>query len=476
MQIRHKINLWIASLGLLINLVLAGFILFEASELAYETLDEELEIAIREDFKPLANVSPRQILDARVFESLLDFDEQYWIKVFDVNGKNVFASTLGKLVEIPFHPAKEQHNYDAVVPENSLLFQGNSIKSDKKNRHTLRFRVNHVKINAGGSVFFVQIARSVEALEHEIDELISIVVMGFCVAAIILLVLSHLLTNKILQPIIEINTLATEISASDMTRRIPLGKNIDEVYLLADSLNKMFDRLQHSFASQKQLLADAAHELKSPITMLLLFMERSMERRDLPMDYSSQLMNQTHILRRMGRLVKNLLEISSLDQKSSLHLEVFDLGRMVSEMLEDFEVMFEQAAIEIENNVPFTYQLVGDREKIQRLLINLVDNAAKYNRDKGKIKLDCVEKNNEIHISVWNTGVGIPVTELKQVLKKFYRVEKSRSQKYGGSGLGLTIVDKIARLHGGSIIMDSLPGKWCSATVTLPLLHRKKGA
>ena len=122
----------------------------------------------------------------------------------------------------------------------------------------------------------------------------------------------------------------------------------------------------------------------------------------------------------------------------------------------------------------FDYQNAG--EKIQRLLINLVDNAAKYNRDKGKIKLDCVEKNNEIHISVWNTGVGIPVTELKQVLKKFYRVEKSRSQKYGGSGLGLTIVDKIARLHGGSIIMDSLPGKWCSATVTFPLLHRKKGA
>ena len=473
MQIRHKINLWITSLGLLINLVLASIILFEASELAYETLDEELEIAIREDFKPLANV-PGKVFDAHLFEELLDFDQQYWIKVFDINKKIVFASTLAKRVDIPFQPNKEEYNYEAVVPENSLLVQGESTQENKTDNNALTFRVNHLKINVGETVFFVQIARSVEALDHEIDELISIVVMGFCVAGVLLLVLSHLLTNKILQPIIEINALATEISASDMTRRIPLGENVDELYHLADSLNRMFDRLQHSFASQKQLVADAAHELKNPITMLLLFMERSMERRDLPREYTSQLINQTHILRRMGRLVKNLLDISSLDQKTSLHLECFDLGHMVTRMLDDFQVMFEQASIEIENAVPSTYQMVGDREKIQRLLINLVDNAAKYNRQEGKIKLDCVEKKNEIHISVWNTGMGIPAAELKQVLKKFYRVEKSRSQKYGGSGLGLTIVDKIASLHGGRVIMDSVPGQWCRAMVIFPLAPLEK--
>ncbi len=478
MQIRHKINLWITSLGLLINLVLASIILFEAVELAYQTLDEELEIAIREDLKPLEDIQGKSF-DSQLFGEMFDFDEQYWIKVFDINKKKLFASTLAKHIDIPFKQTEDGYNYDTILPANSPFFKGEKAEFDRfsendgdgaggRRKITLTFRVNQFKINMGEAVFWVQIARSVEVLDDEIDELISIVVMGFSVAAVILLVLSNFLTHKILQPIVEINALAKAISASDMTQRIPLGKSVDELYHLAKSLNSMFDRLQQSFATQKQLVADAAHELKSPITMLLLFMERSMERQDLPLDYSNQLINQANTLRRMGRLVKNLLDISTLDEKASLHLESFDLGSVVAKILDDFEALFENGGIRVENTIPSTCKVVGDREKIQRLLINLVDNAVKYNWQRGEIRVGFVEKSKEIHIFVWNTGVGIPGNELKQVLKKFYRVEKSRSQKYGGSGLGLTIVDKIARLHGGGVIMESEPGKWCRATVFFP--------
>ena len=477
-QIRYKINLWITSLGLLVNLVLVAIILFEAIELAYETLDEELEIAIREDFKPLAGMTGT-VFDYQLFDRLLDFDEQYWIKVFDENKKTVFASPLAEQITIPFKETGEEYNYDIRLPEESPFFNGaryeKTVMPDREMAHggesayvPVTFRVHLYRFDMGGSFFHVQIARSVEALKHEIHELIYIVITGFFVATVLLLVLSFFLTKKILQPIVEINALAQDISASNMDRRIPLGKSQDELYMLSESLNRMFDRLQQSFASQKQLVADAAHELKSPITMLLLFMERSMERRDLPAEYADQLMTQVGILRRMGRLIKNLLDISLLELQDALHLERVDLEEMVDKLLDDFEVVFASAGIQVEKQVPSGCWIRGDREKLQRLLINLVDNAIKYNVERGRIKIGVTEKNDGIQLSVWNTGVGIPVEELHHVLKKFYRVEKSRSQKYGGSGLGLTIVHRIAELHGGDVLMESEPTKWCRATVFLP--------
>lgn len=480
MQIRHKINLWITSLGLLVNLVLASIILFEAIELPYEALDEELEIEIREDLKPPDGIITGQDFNPQFFSDQLDFDELYWIKVLDKDQNTVFVSKLARHIEIPFHDKQEAYNCDIVVPEYSAFYNqkhGGNINEavHEKNRKgdfkkiIIPFRINRFKIDMGETFFYIQIARSIEDIEAEINELIHIVVMGFVVAAAILMIFSYLLTNKILQPIIEINALAREISASDMSRRIPLGKNKDELYHLSKSLNSMFDRLQQSFAGQKQLVADAAHELKSPITMLLLFIERSMERQDLPLEYSKGLIIQANILRRMSRLVKNLLDISILELKDSLSIETFDLDAMMAKILDDFEMVFEASGIQIKKKIPPGYRMKGDREKIQRLLINLVDNAAKYNCDKGKIKIACTPENHCLRISVWNTGPGIPEQDLKNVLKKFYRVEKSRSQRHGGSGLGLTIVNKIAQLHGGHVIMESEADTWCRATVILPL-------
>ena len=478
MQIRHKINLWITSLGLLVNLVLASIILFEAVELPYEALDEELEIQIREDLKTLDRIKG-QALNYETLDELLDFDDLYWIKVLDQNKNIIFTSEFAKHISIPFKESKEGYNYKVIIPENSGFYTNDpgtreDLLKDKTagrneiKKTTLLFRLNQFKIDMGEDIFDIRIARSVEDIEKEIDELIHIVATGFFVAAVILLVFSYFLTAKILQPIIEINDLAKEISASNMAKRIPLTKNKDELYILSQSLNNMFDRLQQAFKNQKQLVADAAHELKSPITMLLLFMEGSMERRDLPLEYSRQLISQANILRRMSRLVKNLLEISILEQKESLNFEVFDLGLMMGKIVNDFEAVFEAAGIQVENMVPPKYQIMGDWEKLQRLFINLLDNAVKYNIEDGKIKIGFTEKDGYIHISIWNTGIGIPKEDLKNVLKKFYRVEKSRSQKHGGSGLGLTIVHQIARLHRGDVVMESEHTKWCRANIILP--------
>jgi signal transduction histidine kinase len=120
-------------------------------------------------------------------------------------------------------------------------------------------------------------------------------------------------------------------------------------------------------------------------------------------------------------------------------------------------------------DVPEDLRIRGDRDSLQRVLINLVDNAVKYNMDCGRIEIAAEVKNNMVHLSIFNTGIGIPSKDIDRVFEQFYRVEKSRSSKYGGSGLGLTIVKRIIELHRGNITIESEPNAGTRINIRLPI-------
>lgn len=458
LKIRHKIILWITSVGLIVTMFFAGYTLHESIELSYEIMDEDLKSDVQEDLKSLEMEPHGRI--AEVFDTLLDFDESHWIKVFDDQMNLVYSSTLSGTADIPFEEGDSGYNYQIQLPRPA---------GDDGRQPLTVVRVNVFDIQIGDRSYKIQIAKDIKRLEKEVDELVSIVVVGFLLASVLLIVLSYFLTGKILEPIININRLTGEISATRLNRRIPLGKSKDEIYILSQSLNSMFDRLQQAFDMQKQFTADAAHELKTPITMLHLFMDQSLARQDLPQDYIRQLLSQMDILRRMRRMVKQLLDLSALDLKEHLQLEVFELSSMLHQVLEDFDIVFSSRNISLETGIPPGYPYRGDRDKLSRMFINLIDNAVKYNQDGGKIVVKLAEKNGWACISVWNSGPGIPDEDLPHVFDTFFRVDKSRSKTYGGSGLGLAIVKSIVQLHRGTVSMESQAGHWCLVTVHLPL-------
>jgi len=251
-----------------------------------------------------------------------------------------------------------------------------------------------------------------------------------------------------------------------------MGKSRDELYELSGSLNRMFDRLQYSFDMQKQFIADASHELKSPITLLMLFMERAVHRKDLPDAFKQRLMHQGNILRRMSRLVKNLLDLSALELKRNIDFKEVSLPSLLKSVLGDYEDVFAAKRIIVDMDIPENLAVRGDKDELQRVLINLVDNAIKYNRDGGEIRIKASKDDQGVHLSLFNTGRGIPKADLDKVFEQFYRVEKSRSLRYGGSGLGLTIVKRIVELHGGTLEMQSEPGAWTRVNITLPAATR----
>jgi len=228
----------------------------------------------------------------------------------------------------------------------------------------------------------------------------------------------------------------------------------------------MFDRLQYSFTQQKEFIGNAAHELKSPLTILMLGHEELLAG-DPPEKVRQELEKQLNTMRRLSRLVRDLLDISRLEQGETCHRQPVRLDQLIGQVVEDYQEMLQARRISVEIDTAAA-SLAGDPEQLLRLLINLIDNAIKYNlAADGRIVLRTVKSNGQMVLTVANTGQTIPAADLPRIFDQFYRVEKSRSQAYGGSGLGLTIVKRIVELHGGGIEAASRDG-WTTFTITLP--------
>jgi two-component system, OmpR family, sensor kinase len=459
LKIRQKIVLWITGAGVLASLAFSTIVFLAMIEQPYRLIDNELStvshyvmrLALPTDEMPeeIKNTNPP--INSK----------EYWIKIFNDHQTVVYHSELTRYVDLPLYDKHSGYTVRTTIPGKHLR-----LNQDQENEVT--FRVRRFRVPVQGRTYIVQIGKPIEKLDEEIFEIIKGIAFGLITAMLLLFFLSYLIAGKVLKPIGVIDRLAREINDKNLSMRIPLGKSRDELYRLSKSLNRMFDRLQSSFETQKGFVASASHELKSPLALLQLSMEDGIQNPDLPESLREQLMRQTDIVRRMSRLVKNLLDLSALELKECFDLKEIDLAELLKSVLSDYEVVFSAKKIDVQADVPPKINVKGDWENLQRAVINLVDNAVKYNHEGGKIKLKVTVKNKGVHMSLFNTGTGIPAADLDRVFVQFYRVEKSRSAEYGGSGLGLSIVKRIIELHGGRIDLESEPSAWTRVNIFLP--------
>ncbi|MFH0727165.1 MAG: ATP-binding protein [Pseudomonadota bacterium] len=455
MTIRQRITLLIAGAGLFASLLFSAAVFLELVEQPFQILDKELKEAAH-------RLAREKIVEQKKMMALSQFpvyennDLYYWLRISDsVSKETVYESDLARHVALP----------SLVTGGRTIVFAVVSTEKDRPGQKTA-FRVRTVETEVEGKKFTVQIGRSMEKLIPEIEELLMGLLAGFVFSTIALIIISFFIAGKILKPIRELNESASLINEKNLQQRIPEGPGRDEFTELTRTINGMLDRLQFSFAKQKRYVADASHELKSPIAMLRLFFEEAAQRSDLPEAFQQQMDNQRLNMLRIDRLVKTLMELSVLELKTVLTREFFDLVDLGKSVLEDFAPLIERANLRVETGFSSDMMMQGDSDQIRRVLINLLDNAVKYNVDGGIIRLTFSEKSGAIRLSLYNTGPGIPAEDLPKVFDQFYRVEKSRSKEYGGVGLGLSIVQEIVRLHRGTISIDSEPGAWTLVTIS----------
>ncbi len=464
MTVKRRISLLVAGAGLIASLVFSLAVFFELVEQPFEILDAELEAEAQ---RVVRTVVARQKESGKIhLDPAADEIYVHWLKVFEQDsGKLLYQSALTKSVDLPLlTPGASKTVGLFIRPVHSSHGQENS-------RETT-FRIRSYAINIDGIGFTVQIARRMEKLQEEIWELIFSLAAGLILSALVLIAISHFIAGKILQPIGEMKDLTRDISEKNLDRRLPVGPAGDEFNELARTINRMLDRLQHSFVKQRNFLFDTSHELKTPLTTMRLSIDEVCLSDMAPLSSSARenLLRLNEQVLRMERLVKDLLNLSSLEMVDAIAREPVSLQAILESLVADYRFISEAQDIQMVLHLQALSDIVGDGKKLTRAFSNLLDNAIKYNVEGGKISVEAMQGPDTLTITVANTGPGIEDAEIDKVFEQFFRVEKSRSVEHGGSGLGLAIAKRIVELHNGTITLESQPGKWTQVTVCLPLL------
>jgi two-component system phosphate regulon sensor histidine kinase PhoR len=211
---------------------------------------------------------------------------------------------------------------------------------------------------------------------------------------------------------------------------------------------------------RSDFVANVSHELKTPLTSIKGFVETllggALDDKENSRHFLKIIQEHTD---RLDSLINDLLELSHIESKEiTLKTEELKLADLVDEVLRGFKGQLKKSGVQVNNNLITGLTIKADRDKLERVLVNLIDNAIKFNKEKGSIRIFFEALANNIKITIEDSGIGIPAKDIPRIFERFYRVDKARSRELGGTGLGLSIVKHIVELHGGSVGVESTEG------------------
>jgi len=276
------------------------------------------------------------------------------------------------------------------------------------------------------------------------------------------------LAGRAIKPIAAISRTASRIAAGNLAERIDTLGTDSELDQLGRVLNATFERLHASFEQQKQFTADASHELRTPITILLSETQRILKRERTPAEYAEAIRTCHDTAARMRRLVEALLLLARQDAAgASAPRETCDLAAVLRETVEQLAPLAKDLSVELHADLP-PAPCRADPASLAILATNLVANALQHNRAGGHVHVSCVPTPRGAAFTVRDDGPGIPVEDLPHIFRRFYRVDKARAGAAGHTGLGLAIAKAIADNHGAAIAVESPAGQGARFTVTIP--------
>ena len=289
----------------------------------------------------------------------------------------------------------------------------------------------------------------------------------YITAAVTLLsgILAYFVSGRALKPLRSFTSQVEQVQLNNLADMRIDEDTISEFRQLSRSFNQMLERLNNAFAAQRQFTGNAAHELRTPLALmqaqLELFSAEHPDARAETADLIRLLREQTE---RMTQMTKTLLEMSEL--RSVPCTDRIELGPMAEEILTDLAPLAEKKGIALVCDGDGV--MTGSDTLIYRLLFNLTENAIRYNRPNGTVRISIAEEETQIVVRVADSGCGIPEEYRRSIFQPFFRVDKSRSRAYGGVGLGLSLVWEIARLHGGEVLVEKSTEEGTTMAVRFP--------
>lgn len=276
------------------------------------------------------------------------------------------------------------------------------------------------------------------------------------------------LASRIVTPLAAITATAARISAANLNERIDAGRVDRELAELAEVLNGTFARLDAAFAQLARFTADASHELRTPLAVLRSSAELALSRPRTPDEYRAELTECLAAATRMTAIVDGLLTLARSDTGNVSALNALvDVAALAADTVARLVPVADAAGVKLRvKTAPAVTH--GDAVALGRVIANLVENAIRYNRPGGKVRVSVSAGETGVELTVSDTGIGIPKPHLGHIFDRFYRVDKARSRETGGSGLGLAICKSIVTAHGGQIAVTSAEGVGTTFRVSLP--------
>jgi len=314
----------------------------------------------------------------------------------------------------------------------------------------------------------LQLGQSMENLSRIIEIFRKVFIITMAVLFFLAVVVGWFMARRALVGVETVTQTARRISDGSLEKRVPVKKGVDEIDQLAITFNQMLDRIQKLVTGIKEMSDNIAHDLKSPITRIRGIAEISLTAGSTIDDYEGMAANTIEECDRLLEMINTMLIISKTEAGvGQLDCQEMDIAGLVRDACVLFQSPAEDKGLKLVCRTPEKFSIYGDMRLIQRMIANLLDNAIKYTPPSGTINVGVDSKDNQsAHVSVKDTGIGIPEQDLPHIFERFYRCDPSRSQV--GTGLGLSFSRAVARAHNGDITVASAPDRGSTFTVILP--------
>ncbi|WP_179122330.1 ATP-binding protein [Caloramator quimbayensis] len=317
--------------------------------------------------------------------------------------------------------------------------------------------------NIDGAVFLMNSLKTVNTEIYDYQK--KLIIMSIFMLFIGLMI-SYVKSWQMTYPLEEVISAIEAVERGELKKKVFVKGN-DEISRLCYVFNEMNEKLYRVDEERKRFVADASHELKSPLASMKVLVQSllsgGIEDKKISIEFLKDIDEE---INRLTVIVNNLLELSKLEDKKGISFNLFDISDVCSCVVKRLTPIANDKNINIRSNFD-SAMVEGNKESIFRAVYNILENAIKYSNEDNFIDI-WIEKENMVKINIKDYGIGIPEEDIPNIFKRFYRVDKTRDRKTGGSGLGLPIAYEIIKLHKGDIKVSSKVGEGSLFTITLP--------
>ncbi|MBI3545577.1 MAG: HAMP domain-containing protein [Gammaproteobacteria bacterium] len=333
-----------------------------------------------------------------------------------------------------------------------------------------RFYMRTVVVQAPNNKWIIAAAHHAAQIDQTLKSLATVLLIGCPIAITLALIGGYFLAGRMLAPIGSMAAKAKEISAHNLSQRLPVIQPNDELGRLATIFNDTLQRLEDAFTQLRRFTADASHELRTPLTVLRNVGENAINGVKDPQEYSEIIGSMLEEVERLTQLVEKLLLLTRADgDQTALNIERFLLAELAREVADCLQVLAEEKQQLISFQLQETISVRADRATLRLVLMNLLDNAIKYSPAHSAILINVYQTQTQAIVSIHDQGPGIAPEHQQKIFERFYRPDAGRARNKGGAGLGLAIAHWAAQINQAKIELESAPGTGSTFLLILPI-------